>query len=103
MKNRTTGQKPPRGDYRRLFQAIAALQDPAECAAFFADLCTPAELEAMADRWRAVQLLKAGNTYREISQRTGMSVTTVGRVARCLSLGSGGYERIWQRLQRSNR
>ncbi len=100
MKNRKTGEKPRPSDYRRLCEAIAALRSSRECADFLADLCTPAELEAMADRWRAVQLLKAGKSYREISQATGMSVTTVGRVARFMTMGRGGYELVYNRTHR---
>ncbi|MEQ4575448.1 MAG: YerC/YecD family TrpR-related protein [Gammaproteobacteria bacterium] len=55
------------------------------------DLCTPAELEAMADRWRVVPLLVQGVPYREIHDLTGVSVTTIGRVARTLEHGTGGY------------
>src|SRR5690606_25109990 len=51
----------------------------------------PAELEAMADRWRVVPLLLQGLPYREIHERTQVSVTTVGRVARTLEHGAGGY------------
>ena len=77
--------------FRALAEALAALQDPTEVAAFLRDLCTPAELEAMIDRWRVVPLLLEGVPYREIHQRTGVSVTTVGRVARTLEHGDGGY------------
>ena len=37
--------------FKALAKALASLQDPAEVAAFLRDLCTPAELEAMTDRW----------------------------------------------------
>lgn len=74
-----------------LAQAFAALQCPQDVLAFLEDLCTPAELEAMADRWRVVPLLLEGVPYREIHQRTGVSVTTTGRVARSLEHGPGGY------------
>ncbi|TFG39951.1 MAG: DNA-binding transcriptional regulator, partial [Chromatiales bacterium] len=30
--------------------------------------------------------------YRKIHDLTGVSVTTIGRVARCLSDGAGGYK-----------
>lgn len=76
---------------RALARALAALAEPREVAAFLEDLCTPAELEAMADRWRVVPLLQKGIPYREIHQRTGVSVTTIGRVARTLDRGTGGY------------
>ncbi len=63
----------------------------AEMRAFLVDLCTPAELEAIGDRWRVVPLLLEKAPYREIHERTGVSVTTIGRIARCLSFGAGGY------------
>lgn len=74
-----------------LAAVVAAISDPAEMAAFLVDLCTPAELEALADRWSVVPLLADGVPYRTIHERTGVSVTTVGRVARCLDHGAGGY------------
>jgi len=77
--------------FKALAAALAALQRPDEVAAFLRDLCTPAELEAMADRWRVVPLLLQGMPYREIHERTLVSVTTIGRVARTLEQGAGGY------------
>lgn len=71
--------------------ALAALDRPEEVVAFLRDLCTPAELEALSDRWKVVPLLLEGVPYREIHERTRVSVTTVGRVARTLSHGEGGY------------
>jgi TrpR-related protein YerC/YecD len=103
MKGRQTGKKPGQGDYRRLYEAIADLRSVDECARFLNDLCTPAEIEAMADRWRAVSLLKAGKSYREISELTGMSVTTIGRVARFMFMGNDGYEQVYQRLARKRK
>jgi TrpR-related protein YerC/YecD len=76
---------------RQLYQAILTLRSPEECRAFFHDLCTPAELQALADRWAVVPLLRRALPYREIHRITGVSVTTIGRVARCLTLGDGGY------------
>ena len=76
-----------------LATALASLTDAAACAAFLEDLCTPAEIEAMTDRWRVVPLLRAGMPYREIHDLTQVSVTTIGRVARTLERGAGGYAR----------
>ena len=47
--------------------------------------------EAMADRWRVVPHLLEGRSYREIHERTSVSITTIGRVARYLNQGNGGY------------
>ena len=74
-----------------LLDAVLAMRTPEELRALLDDLCTPAELEAMSDRWRVVPLLLDNLPYREIHDMTGVSVTTVGRVARCLDLGAGGY------------
>ena len=70
--------------------------------AFLQDLCTPAELEAMVDRWRVAQLLERGLSYREINDLTEVSVTTVGRVARFIEFGAGGYRTALDRLGASS-
>jgi TrpR-related protein YerC/YecD len=74
-----------------LFRAVISLITVAECRNFFRDLCTPAELQALVDRWQVVELLEQGLTYRKIHDLTGVSVTTIGRVARFLTDGFGGY------------
>ena len=52
---------------------------------FLIDLCTPAELRALRERWLVAQILNEGElSYRDISAQTGVSTTTIGRVARCL-------------------
>jgi TrpR-related protein YerC/YecD len=83
---------------RNLFLAIQQLRSLEECRAFFRDLCTPTELQAMADRWAVVEWLERGVPYREIHRATGVSVTTIGRVARYLAAGNGGYSMVARRL-----
>ena len=82
-----------------LANALASLRDAAQVRAFLEDLCTPAELEAMGDRWRVVPHLLKGEPYREIHEHTKVSVTTIGRVARCIERGAGGYGAAAQRMQ----
>lgn len=82
----------------QLYEAILALKDVKEMQKFFTDLCTPAELQAMADRWRVVDLIYREIPYRAIYEQTGVSVTTVGRVARSLTHGAGGYKLVYERL-----
>lgn len=84
---------------RALFAAILTLRTAEECRAFFRDLCTPAELQALTDRWAVVGLLKGGLPYREIHKQTGVSLTTIGRVARCLMNGDGGYKIVAERIE----
>ena len=95
MKRRATGSGSEGDDGESRLQALACvlagLDDAAAVRAFLLDLCTPAELEAMTDRWRVVPLLQQGMPYREIHELTQVSVTTIGRVARTLEHGAGGY------------
>ncbi len=74
-----------------LYAALLSLKSTAEMAAFLSDLCTPAELEVLIDRWRVVPYLQEGLSYRQIHALTAVSITTIGRVARYLNQGSGGY------------
>jgi TrpR-related protein YerC/YecD len=88
---------------RNLYAALAALRSAEECRAFLRDLCTPAEIQAMADRWSVVEFLQRGLPYREIHRLTGVSVTTIGRVARFLAGGNGGYAVAVQRTGRTGK
>ena len=86
-------------DLRSLLRAIALLRNGDEAAHFFRDLCTASELEAMAERWRVVQLIEKQIPYREISRQTGASTATVTRVAHWLKRGEGGYRMMLKRLR----
>jgi len=86
---------------RSLSEALLSLQTTQEVTQFLEDLCTPAELEAMVDRWRVAQLVRQGHSYREIRDMTEVSVTTIGRVARYIEHGTGGYRTALQRLEKN--
>ena len=63
---------------------------------FLKDLCTPAEIQAMEERWEVAKLLYMGNlTYRDIATKLNTSTATVTRVARFLFKESNkGYLKI---------
>lgn len=84
---------------RCLYDGVVSLTTPEECEQFLRDLCTPAELQALVDRWTVVRMLRRGLPYREIHDRTGVSVTTIGRVARFLADGFGGYQTVAERMR----
>ena len=86
-----------------LYRAVLSLRDTAECRAFFQDLCTPAELQALKDRWAVVESLADGLSYRQVHDRTGVSTATVTRVGRALKLGADGYRLALGRLARKGR
>lgn len=103
MKNRDTPSKfEERQAEAGLCRAFLALRDEQELRSFLYDLCTPAELQALVDRWRVVGLLRQGLSYRQINEQTGISVTTIGRVARFLADGHGGYRAAAERLDGEN-
>ncbi|MEO6063958.1 MAG: YerC/YecD family TrpR-related protein [Thermoflexales bacterium] len=76
-----------------LAEALVQLKDKSDAKALLADLCTPAEIHTLAERWHVAKLLDAGElTYREIHEATGVSTTTIVRVARFLRQeNNGGY------------
>lgn len=82
-----------------LCRALLALDTVADMRAFLRDLCTPSEREALIDRWRVVPLLLDEIPYRDIHDRTGVSITTIGRVARCLNEGNGGYQKALKSIR----
>jgi TrpR-related protein YerC/YecD len=92
MKRRSLDPETPvESAEQSLYEALLSLKNVDEMGAFLRDLCTPAELEVLVDRWRVVPYLLEGVSYREIHERTAVSITTIGRVARYLNQGNGGY------------
>ncbi len=82
----------------RLYKAVLQLKTPEECRSFFTDLCTPAEIEALSDRWEVVGMLVEKQPYRAIAAKTGVSLATIGRVARFLYGDFKGYRLVLERL-----
>jgi TrpR-related protein YerC/YecD len=95
--NRNESERKQKRAEEALFTALLALKNSREMRSFFEDLCTPAELQALVDRWQVVEYLQRDLPYRKIHDLTGVSVTTIGRVARCLTAGSGGYQTAIER------
>ncbi|MEO0997027.1 MAG: YerC/YecD family TrpR-related protein [Pseudomonadota bacterium] len=95
--NRQNNDREQAASEDALFRALISLRTSDECRQFLRDLCTPAELQALVDRWQVVQMLDQGHPYRKIHDLTGVSVTTIGRVARFLSDGFGGYAKALPR------
>lgn len=94
MKRRSLApDQPPETGEESLCRALLSLDTVPAMRAFLRDLCTPAELEALIDRWRVVPLILDGVPYRDIHDQTAVSITTIGRVARFLNEGNGGYQK----------
>ena len=86
---------------RHLIDAFLTLRTPEEVRDFLADLCTPAEVRAFAERLEVARLLDQGDlSYRQIAEQAGASTTTVTRVARFLrEMPYKGYRRALDRLK----
>lgn len=80
-----------------LFKVLARLKTSREVEDFLLDLCTPGELRAMSERWRAAQMVAQEVPYRRICELTGLSTATVTRVARSLNEGKGYQKQIARR------
>ncbi|MFL5912896.1 MAG: YerC/YecD family TrpR-related protein [Gaiellaceae bacterium] len=91
----------PTKEHRDLFETVASLRTKDEAQRFLRDLCTRAELDAMAHRWQVAQLLDEGLPYLEVARRSHASTTTVTRVAQWLRQGEGGYRLALKRRRRS--
>lgn len=84
--------------HEEFYKGVLQLQTEEECRAFFEDVCTIKELEALAQRFQVAQLLSEGKNYNEINEMTGVSTATICRVNKCLNYGDGGYRTVLDRL-----
>ncbi len=73
----------------RLYEVILSLETPEDCASLFGDLCTNKEIEQMAQRITAAELLIDGNTYNQVIEQTDISSATLSRISRCVKYGNG--------------
>lgn len=77
-----------------LYEMLIKLQTVEDCKALLDDLCTYKEVEQMAQRAYAAKLFLEGKTYNEIIAETEISSTTLSRISRAISHGSGGYKKF---------
>lgn len=82
----------------QLFNAMLKLETLEDCYQFFDDLCTISELTSLAQRLEVARALLSKKTYDTIQNETGASTATISRIRRCVDYGSGGYEKILERL-----
>jgi TrpR-related protein YerC/YecD len=87
---------------KELYQAILMIETVEEMDRFFKDLCTPQEIKDIAERWNVCKILDENKlSYREISSMTGVSLATIGRVARFLNTEPHqGYQLVLRRMNK---
>lgn len=83
----------------KLFEAVLLLENEEECSMLFEDLCTVAEIKALAQRLEVARMLDENYTYTHIAEKTGASSATISRVKRCLYYGADGYRVILDKMK----
>ena len=78
---------------KELANILLNIKEKNDMLNFLRDVCTLEELESISSRWQAVQLINQGISYRIVAKKTGLSTTTVTRVAHWLNNGEGGYKK----------
>ena len=75
-----------RNEFIQLFyEGVLTLENVEDCVGFFSDLCTPKELQTIAQRFAVAKMLSEGRVYTEIVNATGASTATVSRVNRTMT------------------
>lgn len=74
---------------KKLYEIITQLQDEQTVEDFLKDLCTNKEIEQMAQRIKAAELIKEGKTYTQIQEELDISSATIARVSQALKYGNG--------------
>ncbi|MBI2631194.1 DNA-binding transcriptional regulator [Candidatus Nomurabacteria bacterium] len=93
----------PRVDWKtktnkQLVAGFLELQTADEVERFLRDLMTPTEIKEFANRLEAARLLSRDVQYNAISESTGLSSTTIARIAKWLYGSLGGYRLILKRI-----
>lgn len=90
---------------RDLAEALLTPSSVEEMVRLLTDLCTPAEIRTLAERWHVARLLDGSElSYRDIHDATGVSTTTIVRVARFLRQEPHqGYRAALDRLAAKDR
>ncbi|MDO5044346.1 MAG: YerC/YecD family TrpR-related protein [Coriobacteriia bacterium] len=86
----------------KLYKSFAQLDTVESVHAFLQDLCTPKEIQDMAQRLKVAQMLDQNSSYTQIQEQTGASATTIARVSRAIQYGSKGYQKVLAFLKKES-
>lgn len=87
---------------KQLIEAILALKNTNEARRFLRDLMTEKEIKEFANRLEAASMLSKDVQYNTIIEDTGLSSTTIARIAKWLNSSLGGYRLILARLSNTS-
>ena len=83
---------------KNLIDAFLSISSRDQAKRFFRDLMTESEITEFAKRLQSAILLSDKVPYSKIENETGFSSTTVARVSKWLTSGTGGYKEIISKL-----
>lgn len=86
----------------QLLSAFLILKNKDETERFLRDLMTKGEIEEFARRLEAARLLSRDVQYLAIIERTGLSSTTVARIAKWLKGPLGGYRLVLNNMHHNH-
>lgn len=86
-----------------LFEAMKTLKTTEEYYRFFEDICTVAELKAIAQRLQVAKMLSEEKTYMEIEAKTKASTATISRINKCVGYGADGYKLVLERMSKEKK
>lgn len=88
---------------KQLYEVILLLETLDEAKRFFRDLLTEAEINEFSNRWKVAQMLDGKAPYEKITQKTGMSSTTIARIQKWLNGKIGGYRLMLEKINKQNK
>lgn len=83
---------------KQLIAGVLSLKNANETGRFLRDLMTEFEINEFANRLEAASLLSQDVQYNAIIEDTGLSSTTIARIAKWLKGSLGGYRLILSRI-----
>ncbi len=82
----------------QLYDMFIGIDNREDCANLLSDLCTYKEVENMAQRLKAAELLLEGYTYNQVLAELNISSATLSRVSKCVQHGKG-YSKLIKKCQ----
>ena len=83
---------------KQLIAGILVLKNEDEAKRFLRDLMTPLEIKEFGNRLEAASQLYRDVQYESITESTGLSSTTIARIAKWLGGSLGGHRLIINRF-----
>ena len=78
--------------HTELYDLFTKISTAGDAKKILKDILTPAELDAIAERWQLIKLLHKGVSQREIAKKLNISISKITRDSRALKYGTGGFK-----------